>query len=60
MARFTVNGRAFNIDVDPNTPGGIGEPTICVAAPAVMNAYAKATSTRIRSFPLKNHKLQIA
>jgi isoquinoline 1-oxidoreductase beta subunit len=40
--------------------GGIGEPTICVAAPAVMNAYAKATGTRIRSFPLKNHKLQIA
>ena len=40
--------------------GGVGEPTICVAAPAVMNAYAKATGTRIRSFPLKNHKLQIA
>jgi isoquinoline 1-oxidoreductase beta subunit len=40
--------------------GGIGEPTICVAAPAVMNAYSKATGTRIRSFPLKNHKLQIA
>jgi isoquinoline 1-oxidoreductase beta subunit len=40
--------------------GGIGEPTICVAAPAVMNAYAKATGTRIRSFRLKNHKLQIA
>jgi isoquinoline 1-oxidoreductase beta subunit len=39
--------------------GGIGEPTICVAAPAVLNAYAKATGTRIRSFPLKNHKLQV-
>ena len=35
--------------------GGIGEPTICVAAPAVLNAYAKATGKRIRSVPLKNH-----
>jgi isoquinoline 1-oxidoreductase beta subunit len=37
--------------------GGIGEPTICVAAPAVMNAYFKATGKRIRSFPLKNHDI---
>jgi isoquinoline 1-oxidoreductase beta subunit len=40
--------------------GGIGEPTICVAAPAVLNAYAKATGRRIRSFPLKNHNVTIA
>jgi isoquinoline 1-oxidoreductase subunit beta len=40
--------------------GGVGEPTICVAAPAVLNAYAAATGKRIRSFPLKNHNLQIA
>jgi len=40
--------------------GGVGEPTICVAAPAVLNAYFKATGKRIRSFPLKNHNLQIA
>src|SRR5262245_56401197 len=39
--------------------GGIGEPTICVAAPAVMNAYAKATGKRIRSVPLKNHGIQL-
>jgi isoquinoline 1-oxidoreductase subunit beta len=38
-----------------DTWGGIGEPTICVAAPAVLNAYAKATGKRIRSVPLKNH-----
>ena len=37
--------------------GGVGEPTICVAAPAVLNAYFKATGKRIRSFPLKNHKI---
>jgi len=40
--------------------GGVGEPTICVAAPAVLNAYFKATGQRIRSFPLKNHNIQTA
>ncbi len=39
--------------------GGIGEPTICVAAPAVLNAYAKATGKRIRSVPLKNYGIQL-
>jgi len=44
-----------------HTPwGGVGEPTILVAAPAVLNAYFNATGKRIRSFPLKNHNLQIA
>jgi len=40
--------------------GGIGEPTICVAAPAVMNAYFRATGKRIRSVPLKNHGIEMA
>ena len=40
--------------------GGVGEPTICVAAPAVLNAYYKATGKRIRSFPLKNHNITFA
>src|SRR5262249_153826 len=35
--------------------GGVGEPTICVAAPAVLNAMARATGKRVRTFPLKNH-----
>jgi isoquinoline 1-oxidoreductase beta subunit len=39
--------------------GGIGEPTICVAAPAVLNAFAKATGKRIRSVPLKNHGIEL-
>lgn len=40
--------------------GGVGEPTICVAAPAVLNAYFAATGKRIRSFPLKNHDIGFA
>ena len=39
--------------------GGVGEPPICVAAPAVLNAYFAATGRRIRSFPLKNHGIQM-
>ncbi len=40
--------------------GGVGEPTICVAAPAVLNAFAAATGKRIRTVPLKNHNITFA
>ena len=40
--------------------GGVGEPTICVAPPAVLNAIAAATGTRYRTFPLRDHGLSMA
>jgi isoquinoline 1-oxidoreductase beta subunit len=40
--------------------GGVGEPTIFVAAPAVLNAFFAATGKRIRAIPLKNHNISFA
>jgi isoquinoline 1-oxidoreductase subunit beta len=40
--------------------GGVGEPTIAVAAPAVLNAVFAATGKRIRTLPLRLHDLSTA
>ncbi len=40
--------------------GGVGEPTIAVAAPAVLNALAAVSGRRVRTLPLKNADLRRA
>ncbi|WP_231971067.1 molybdopterin cofactor-binding domain-containing protein [Polynucleobacter necessarius] len=40
--------------------GGVGEPNDCgVAAPAVLNAFYRATSKRLRTVPLKNSGIKL-
>jgi isoquinoline 1-oxidoreductase subunit beta len=38
--------------------GGVGEPTIAVAAPSVLNAIYRATGKRVRELPLMNNELK--
>jgi isoquinoline 1-oxidoreductase beta subunit len=38
--------------------GGVGEPTIAVAGPSVLNAVYKATGKRVRELPLANNELK--
>ena len=52
------DGRAQDVEVIVMPSGGlwdgVGEPTVTVAVPAVLNAYFMATGKRIRSVPLSN------
>ena len=39
--------------------GGVGEPTICVVVPAILNAVRAATGKSVRSLPLKHHGMTL-
>ena len=39
--------------------GGVGEPTICVVAPSIMNAIAAARGKPVRLLPLKHEGLRL-
>ena len=62
LFRISSAMRSLLVHVAPSGGfwGGVGEPTIFVAAPAVLNAIFAATGQRIRSFPLKNHNMRLA
>jgi isoquinoline 1-oxidoreductase beta subunit len=39
--------------------GGVGEPTICVVVPAILNAIHAATGKPVRSLPLSKQGLTL-
>ena len=49
MPKVTVD--ILEGDTDTDQPGGIGEAGVPCVAPAIANAYAKLTGTRVRELP---------
>src|SRR5262249_20098805 len=58
ILRLAETPKVDTVTVPPSDfRGGVGEPTISVPTPAVLNAIHAATGRPVRSLPLKNVKL---
>lgn len=59
LTRIADAPRAIHVDLlrSEERPGGIGEPGVPPVAPAIVNAVAALTGTRVRHLPLSRHGL---